>query len=118
MDEDSETGSIVYLFRKGGPNNLAALGDLEQYGVTWKNSGHYRKVTFPKGSTKQQGMSADTEFGLTHVTLPNGLVLNLSTFFEDRKLIVHHFNVQESQDLEPQVFQILRNQDGSGGLAE
>jgi hypothetical protein len=93
MAEDSETNLIVYLFRKGDRNNGEAIDGLEQYGVTSENSGHYREVTFPDGSTKQQGMSADTEFGLTHVTLPNGLVLNLSTCYEDQTLIVHHFDV-------------------------
>ncbi len=106
------TAPIVYLFRKGDKKTLEALQGLEQYGVTWKNKGHYREVTFPQGSIKQRG-SSDGEFGCTHVTLPNGLVVNLSTFFENGKLIVHHFNVQEPQDL-----QILRNQDGSVGLAE
>lgn len=111
------TAPIVYLFRKGDPKNGEAIDGLEQYGVTSKNSGRYREVTFPEGSTKQRG-SSDGEFDCTHVTLPNGLVVNLSTFFKYGELIVHHFNVQESQDLEPQVLQILRNRDGSGGLAE
>ncbi len=110
------TAPIVYLFRKGDKKTLEDLQGLEQYGVTWKNKGHYREVTFPEGFTKQQGIS-DGEFDCTHVTLPKGLVVNLSTCYDDQTLIVHHFDVQESQDLEPQVFQIL-NRDGSGGLAE
>jgi hypothetical protein len=109
------TAPIVYLFRKGDPKNGEAIDGLEQYGVTWKNKGHYREVTFPEGSTKQQGIS-DGEFDCTHVTLPKGLVVNLSTVSDVSSLIVFDFDVKESQDL-PQVLQIL-NRDGSGGLAK
>ena len=116
MDQNSRT-PIVYSFRKGDEKTLEALKGLEQYGVTWKNKGHYREVTFTQGSTEKTGSSSD-EFRRIVITLPSGLVVNLSTFFEDGKLIVHHFNVQESQALEPQDFQILRNRDGSRGLAE
>jgi hypothetical protein len=116
MAEDSETNLIVYLFRKGDRNNGEAIDGLEQYGVTSKNSGHYREVTFPKGSTKKQGMS-DGEFGLTHVTLPDGLVVNLSTCYDDQTLIVHHFDVEaESQRETTQELQSIKQ--FKGGRAE
>jgi hypothetical protein len=114
MDQNSRT-PIVYSFRKGDEKTLEALKGLQQYGVTWENKGHYREVTFPEGSTKQQGIS-DGEFDCTHVTLPKGLVVNLSTVSDVSSLIVFDFDVKESQDLEP-LLQIL-NRDGSGGLAE